>query len=113
MKPIAALALLITLAAATDLEVLERGRYSCAAPGDAMGPAYHSMSEHDFDVTLGSSYSTESGKGTYLLTGVSLIFTSGPFKHERFHRTESGLWQAVDKSGNRKPLSCNRVGPAS
>lgn len=112
MKRLFALALLVTLTAATDLEVLEQGRYACALPGDATGPALRSMGEHDFTVTLGSSYSSAAGDGTYLLAGDLLTFTRGPFKDESFRRTESGLWRQFDEKGGTGRLTCNRIGPA-
>ena len=111
MKQLFAFVLLITLTAATDLYVLEQGRYACAAPGDAIGPAINPSTEWDFIVTLGSSYRTKDGKGPYLLTGHSLIFTSGPFKSQRFHRSENGLWRKVAKTGEAAALSCSRIGP--
>lgn len=106
------LALAPMLMAANDLEVLEQGRYACALPGDATGPAWNPNDEHAFTVTLGSSYSSAAGKGTYLLTRELLIFTRGPFRNERFRRGESGLLRQIDDNGKPGRLSCNRIGPA-
>ncbi|WP_375290017.1 elongation factor P [Qipengyuania sp.] len=112
MKSIAALALLFVLTGASDLKVLEQGRYACALPGDAAGPALQRMGEHDFVVTLGSSYRSAEGVGTYLLAGDELTFTSGPFKNQRFRRGENGLWRQVGEEGMAGRLSCNRSGPS-
>ena len=85
MKHIAFLPLLLvcTPALASDtsgnaLGTMQLGTYVCELPGDAAGPASVRVPQEDFAITNASSYEADGGHGAYLLTGNSLVMTSGP-----------------------------------
>lgn len=109
------LAMLALLAAAPALAVpggrigtLNQGHYICELPGDAAGPAGIRQADKAFDVLNYSSYSTSRGRGTYLLVGDTLTFTSGPRKGERFHRVSSNFLRQIGPDGKDANLRCVR-----
>ncbi|MBD3728114.1 MAG: hypothetical protein IE933_00225 [Sphingomonadales bacterium] len=112
------LLLATTAAAATAtpggrLGTLPLGNYACTLPGDAAGLAVVPVTEADFSIIFGSSYANGAGKGTYLLTGKTVQFTSGPMKGMVFAKTGSNTIreQAVDGSLSEK--RCTRIGSAN
>jgi hypothetical protein len=100
------------LAAKGPLETLPLGRYLCELPGDAAGPASRPVAGAWFDVVNASSYVTEGGDGTYLLTGKQLVFTRGPLRGARFERTGLRALRRTDMSGPYAKLRCVRTGDA-
>lgn len=100
------------LLAASDLRVLPQGRYTCATPGAATGPATIPVPESGFSIVRGSSYENAGGRGTYLLASDILTFTRGPLKDVRLRKTREGLWQQIARDGEPGRLKCSRTGPA-
>jgi hypothetical protein len=103
----------LTLAAAPALAVpggeigtLERGRYVCELPGDALGPRGRHQPEEDFRVVQGSSYRAGDERGTYLLTGDRVVMTSGPKKGARFRRLSDGFLRRQNPDGSDGDLRC-------
>jgi hypothetical protein len=94
------------------LGTLPIGRYLCELPGDAAGPASLPVADAWFDIVTASSYKSEGGGGTYLLTGREVVFTRGPMKDERFERTSSRTLRRVDHEGRVDKLRCVRTGRA-
>ena len=67
-----------------QLATLGLGAWICEIPGDASTPP-SPQPEHNFTVVPDSSYVTPDGdRGTYLLLGDQLTFTSGVRAGERF-----------------------------
>lgn len=95
--------------AASDLEVLPQGQYGCWTAGVATGPAVNDTPP-TFSIVRGSSYSSASGTGTYLLASDLLTFTRGPLKDIRFRRTREGFWQQLARDGELGKLKCSRKG---
>ena len=113
----AAFALPVASAAAGDdaggrLGTLELGRYLCEIPGDASGPASIPVADAWFDVNNASSYDTEGGSGTYLLTGDKVVFTRGPMKGAQFERVSSRRLVRTDLTGELARMRCVRTGRA-
>ena len=92
------------------LGTLDHGRYTCGTPGVATGPVVNVIPDLSFTILGGSSYASEKGGGTYLLTGDLLTFTRGPLKDLKFERDKTGLWREIDKSGAKGDVRCSRVG---
>lgn len=86
----AAAALLAPLSAVPGgrLGVLPLGYWQCGTPGDAMGAAFVVDEERSFVTRRNSSYTTEDGRGTYLLTGTTVTFTRGPLRGLTFERED-------------------------
>ena len=103
-------AVLLCLAATPGgkLETLPQGRYTCALPGDAAGEAFVVLPDKAFVIDNGSTYRTESGTGTYLLTGNVVQFTRGPMKGMRFQRTASASLRWIDENGQPGQVRCVR-----
>lgn len=87
---------------------LQVGDYACELPGDAAGPAGIRQPQHDFAVINATSYVTNSGRGTYLVTGDIVQMTSGPRKGERFIKLSANFLRALDASGKQTTLRCVR-----
>lgn len=90
------------------LETLPQGRYTCALPGDALGEAFVVLPEKAFVIDNASTYRTDSGSGTYLLTGNLVQFTRGPMKGMRFSRTGNGTLRWIDETGKPGRVRCVR-----
>ncbi|MBC2650594.1 elongation factor P [Novosphingobium aerophilum] len=110
-----ALALLCPLAPAAGapggpVGVLTLGRYTCELPGDALGAAWIPQPAEDFTIAYGSTYRTELGHGTYLLTGDRLRFTAGPLKDAEYRRTGNTLLRRILPDGTPGRLRCVRRG---
>ena len=90
------------------LETLPQGRYTCALPGDAAGEAFVVLPDKAFVIDNGSTYRTESGTGTYLLTGDVVQFTRGPMKGMRFQRTANASLRWIDENGQPGKVRCVR-----
>ena len=92
------------------LATLPLGRYLCELPGDAAGPASRPVAGARFDIVNASSYVSEGGDGTYLLTGKQLVFTRGPLNGARFERTGPRALRRTDVGGPFAKLRCVRTG---
>lgn len=92
------------------LGTLEPGRYLCELPGDASGLASIPIQEAWFDVVNASSYSGAEGRGTYLLTDDTVVFTRGPLKGMKFVRTGTRTLQSVGLTGALAKMRCVRSG---
>lgn len=90
------------------LDTLPQGRYTCALPGDAAGEAFVILPDKAFVIDNGSTYRTENGSGTYLLTGEIVQFTRGPLKGMRFERTSSASLRWIDGTGQPGKVRCVR-----
>jgi hypothetical protein len=89
-----------------DIDTLEIGRYVCELPGDALGPRGVLQPHEDFQIVVGSSYMAEGLRGTYLLTGDDVVFTSGPRKGARYHRISNGFLRKLNAQGADGDLRC-------
>jgi hypothetical protein len=98
------------LSAEGSLGTLPTGRYLCELPGDAAGPASRPVAGAWFDITNASSYVTEGGNGTYLLTGENVVFTRGPLRGATFERTGARALKRTDIGGPYAKLRCVRTG---
>lgn len=119
IKPVALVALAAALAAVPAaagpggrLGTLQPGRYLCEVPGDAAGPASKPVAGAWFDVNKASSYDTEGGSGTYLLTGDRVVFTRGPMKGATFERVSKRRLERTDLDGALARMRCVRTGRA-
>lgn len=110
--PIAASLVVAALPAAATpggkLETLPQGRYVCALPGDALSEAFVVLPEKDFVIDNGSTYRTQSGSGTYLMSDNQVQFTRGPMKGMRFERTSAGTLRWIDQDGQPGRVRCVR-----
>ena len=92
------------------LGTLEPGRYLCEVPGDAAGLASIPIQEAWFDIVNASSYAGAEGRGTYLLTGKTVVFTRGPLQGIRFVRSGGRTLKAVGLTGDLEKMRCVRSG---
>ncbi|MFM5892806.1 MAG: hypothetical protein ACKOQM_00010 [Novosphingobium sp.] len=113
MKP--ALALILFAVAGPALAVpggpigqLDPGAWHCELPGDAGGAVGLHVAGEDFEIVNANTYRTAAGRGTYLLTGDMLTFTSGPKYGETFHRITTGFMRKSDANGADTTLRCVR-----
>lgn len=90
------------------IDTLPVGSYTCALPGDALGQAYVVVPEKGFVIDNGSTYRTDTGSGTYLLTGDLVRFTRGPMKGMQFERTANGTLRWLDERGRPGRVRCVR-----
>ena len=107
--PALAIALLAGPAAAVpggEIDTLTLGRYTCELPGDALGPRGVHIQEADFAIVFGSSYFVNGVRGTYLLTGDQVVFTSGPRHGERYHRVSQNFLRKQNSDGTDSDLRC-------
>ncbi|MCW1428214.1 hypothetical protein [Novosphingobium sp. JCM 18896] len=107
--PVLALALVATPALAVpggEIGSLQLGRYTCELPGDALGPRGDVRPAEDFAIIFGSRYEANDVRGTYLLTGDQVVFTSGPRKGERYHRLTQGFLRRQNADGSDGDLRC-------
>jgi hypothetical protein len=90
-----------------EIDTLELGRYTCELPGDALGPRGVHVPGEDFAVVFGSSYRVAPHqRGTYLLTGDDVLFTSGPKRGNRYHRLSQGFLRKKNADGSDGDLRC-------
>lgn len=81
-----------------NLNTLRLGAWICELPGDASTPP-KPRPEHNFTVVPDSSYLTTDGnRGTYLLLGDQLTFTSGVRVGERFVLESDATLRKLDVS---------------
>ena len=107
--PLLSLALLATPALAVpggEIGALRLGRYTCELPGDALGPRGEVKPNEGFAIVFGSRYQFNGVRGTYLLTGDRVVFTSGPRKGERYHRVSQGFLRRQNADGSDGDMRC-------
>ena len=90
------------------IATLQLGDYACELPGDATGPAGRRQPDEDFRVINASSYTTATGRGTYLLTGDAVVMTSGPKRGAKYSRLTPSFLRRIDAGGNTTDLRCVR-----
>ena len=88
------------------MDTIPQGGYICEVPGDAAGFAGIRQPAVEFTVVNGSSYSADGQLGSYLLTGDTLVFTSGPRKGQRFHRVGFRTLHRIGSDGRDTNLRC-------
>jgi hypothetical protein len=89
-----------------EIDTLEIGSYVCELPGDALGPRGEVLPTESFAVVFGSSYRVNDVLGTYLLTGNTVVMTSGPRKGERYNRISDGFLRRQNADGSDGDLRC-------
>jgi len=85
---------------------LPTGQYRCELPGDILGEVHDHVPEADFQIITASNYSAEGGRGSYLLTGDSVVMTGGPFKGRKFLRISRGLLRMTQDKEMQGKLRC-------
>lgn len=85
---------------------LPLGSYVCELPGDATGAAGIRVPEQGFSVINATTYTSATGRGTYLLTGELLVMTSGPKRGQRFHVLSQNFLREIGPDGNDGKLRC-------
>ncbi|WP_424769881.1 elongation factor P [Pontixanthobacter sp.] len=114
-KYIASLALMLPFTAPAyadgsygKLGTLPHGEYICSIPGDAAAAAWIALPGKNFTIDNASTYHTEAGSGTYLMTGSNIVFTRGPMNGMRFQKTGSQTLRWIDNKGNLSRVRCIR-----
>ena len=92
-----------------DLAVLAKGRYTCELPGnpsdlDMFGGQH--QPDMDFDVIGDSSYRARGVRGTYLMIGDKVRFTSGALEGHQLHQVGTTFLRAVEADGTDGTLRC-------
>ncbi|MBD59351.1 MAG: hypothetical protein CL808_04425 [Citromicrobium sp.] len=95
------------------IDTLPIGSYECTLPGDAAGPAWNRVPEHDFSILNGSSYEARGERGVYLLRGDEVIFTRGPLKGKVMERAGRSILRERLADGTLGRMRCVRAGPAN
>ena len=90
------------------IDYLPLGDYICELPGDATGPAGIRQPDQGFSVINATTYTTATGRGSYLLTGDRLVLTSGPKRGQRFHRLSQNFLREMTADGRDGSLRCVR-----
>lgn len=86
---------------------LPLGHYTCEKDGDAGGPVGERVPSLDFQVINFSSYKGDDGiRGSYLLTGDSVMMTGGKLKGEKLHRIAHTFLRLVGPDGNDTETRC-------
>lgn len=81
------------------IQTLTRGSYQCGRAGDASGERWKVDLQTGFVVINGSSYRTPDGRGTYLLSGRVVQFTSGPLARQALKMERQGRLRFVEDNG--------------
>lgn len=109
LKALLPLAALVLVAATPGrLGTLPSGHYECGEPGDALRAAWIAEPEENFTIISGSSYETEHGRGTYLMLGDRVTFTSGPKRGQEFELRNSSTLAKLRRDDKPDPLRCIR-----
>lgn len=91
------------------LKTVPRGTYQCAVPGDAARDPLKKVPAEDFKIGASSSYSAAEGRGTYLLRGKVLTFTSGPKRGQRYRQIGTQQLQKLGPDGALSKMICARA----
>lgn len=104
----AAAAMALSAAAATldRLDTLPRGAYGCELPGNAAGPAGVPVADFGFKIVNASSYISLRGGGSYLRTGKTVEFTSGPMRGRKFRVQGRTLLRELNEDGSLSRMRC-------
>lgn len=90
------------------LGTLPHGEYVCSIPGDAASSAWIELPDKRFTIDNASTYHTDVGSGTYLMTGSNVVFTRGPMNGMRFEKTGSQTLRWIDDKGDLSRVRCVR-----
>ena len=82
------------------------GKYTCELSGDAGGPVRVAAKDFDFTVIRGSSYRSAGSRGSYLLTGDTVVMTGGRLKGLKLHRVSTGFLRQVLADGTDGDMRC-------
>jgi hypothetical protein len=91
------------------IRTMPQGHYECALPGDASTKAWLPVEGAHFVIDNASSYQTQDGRGTYLLTGRELVFTRGPLKGQRYRRVSDNALRVIEKGETLGRMRCIRT----
>ncbi len=94
------------------LGTLPHGIYVCSLPGDAGGTAWRELPDMGFTIGNASTYRTNEGVGTYLLTGERVTFTRGSMKGMMFDRISDTTLMYREKDGSKDRVRCVRTNAA-
>ncbi len=119
MKPLALIAAIIgsatmliglvaNAAMAMPLETLPHGRYICALPGNAGGPAWLKIEGKDIEIRNASSYRAHGKSGIYLKIGPKILFTRGPMKGEQYEQIGPRTLRKLKPDGSKSNIYCLR-----
>lgn len=89
-----------------EIGTLPLGYFACELPGDAAGPPRRPMPEEDFTVVGSSSYRANGLRGSYLMTGDTVVMTSGPHAGKRYLRQSHGFVLLIGPDGEAGPIRC-------
>lgn len=92
------------------LKTMPHGPYECALPGNAADTAWVPVAEQSFTISRASRYRNTEGRGTYLLKGDELTFTSGPKNGQRLRRTGTNELRQINDNEKTGRMICVRVG---
>lgn len=93
-----------------ELGTLALGTWFCELPGDAVTEPV-ARPDETFTAVPDSSYKTPDGqRGSYLLLGDLLTFTSGPREGDRFSVESTAMVHKLSPAGEELPLRCVRAG---
>lgn len=89
------------------LRTLMLGRYTCERPATPGGQATMLDPAASFAVTNASRYVAADGRtGTYLMTGGTVVMTSGPLAGTRLVRIRPAFLRRIEADGIPGPLRC-------
>ncbi len=92
-----------------NIAVMKQGTYQCETPGNALGKTGVRQENEDFTILHASVYSVVGGRGTYLLTGDVIRFTTGQRKGQSFRRVSENFLRRLDAQGKDTDLRCIRA----
>jgi hypothetical protein len=92
-----------------DLTTLTKGHYTCELPGnasdlDSFGGLH--QPDSDFDIIGDSSYRSNGSRGTYLMIGDKVRFTSGALQGRQFHHVGATFLRKIEADGSDGLLRC-------
>ena len=93
-----------------QLDTLPRGNWQCATPGLAGTQPLHLRADLDFKIVIPSSYIRDGERGTYLLTGDRVVFTSGKLRGARFQRVSGNMLRELSHDGQLGEVRCVLLG---
>lgn len=89
-----------------NVDTIPLGGYVCETPGDATGPAGIRQPTAEFTAVSGSSYTADGTMGSYLVTGDTIVMTSGARKGQRFRRVGNRTLHLIGPDGRETNLRC-------
>ena len=85
---------------------LPLGTYTCELPGDPGGVAGKAQKDYEFRIVNASAYKSGGVRGSYLLTGMTVVMTGGKLKGLTLHKISTGFLRQVQKDGTDGDLRC-------